>query len=256
MDIQLLQKNQALVIKLDPALFMAAVIYAYAFLALRDPWPDLDIEGIEGNIEIIAAEGLGAAVERDVDLEALQASDQTLLKGALRHDGVICQLFAQGSLIPLRFGTGFVSVETLQQHLQEQAQVYHQALAQLEGRAEYLIKVFAPPDTVVDPAPASTGTAYLLARRQAFQQQQAQVQRRQQALAELKALCPSVWPQRPLDPQAEECWRLALLLDPCQYQEAMAISQAWLADYADWQLDWSMPLPPYHFVDQVLAAES
>ena len=231
---------------------MTSVVYAYAFLATPSPEQKVELEAIEGlqeQIQIISGPTpMAAAVEANIDLDAMKASDTVLLRSALRHDQVICQLFGHTSVIPLRFGTGFVSTDKLQDHLQQQASLYQQTLDSLSGRAEYLLKVFAPPEPDVAPVAAASGTAYLLARRQAYQNQQAYLQTLEQASQSLTDLWPASWPRQALDPHGEECSRITFLLDPEQYQQAVAQAQDWQQEHEGWRLDWGGGLPPYHFV--------
>ncbi|NJK63129.1 MAG: gas vesicle protein GvpW [Synechococcaceae cyanobacterium SM2_3_1] len=199
---------------------------------------------------------IAAAVEPLADVELLQSSDETLLRSALRHDQVICQLFSYLQVLPLRFGTCFVSQEKLQEHLQVHQHNYHQALQQIRGRAEYLLKatVKTPPDPSVAPV-LSTGTAYLLAKKQGYLQQQQRQEILDKELTALQSLWPQEWPRHSVLPQGEERCRLYFLLDVNQYQEAQGHSHSWQAQHPDWTLDWSTALPPYHFVQPTATAD-
>ncbi len=231
---------------------MTATVYAYAFVP--DPAPELQdlleaIEGLYHRIQIIRAGSVSvaAAVEVEVDLDAIQSSDQVLLRAALRHDQVICQLFEHLPVIPLRFGTGFVSLDKLRWHLQEQASTYQKTLTCLAGRAEYLLKVSAPPQPDPDPVSAPSGTAYLMARRQAYQEQQTYLQTLEQTTQQLLELWPADWPRQALTPQDGEQLRMTFLLDPGQYQAALKTSVHWQSDQSGWCLKWGSGVPPYHF---------
>lgn len=232
----------------------ASPLYTYGFL----PQPDPELlqfiqqtEGIQQRLQVVSPVGsrIAAAVEPMQDPKSLQISDEILVRSALRHDQVICRLFSQIPVLPLRFGTCFLSAEKLASHLLARQAEYEQTLAAIEGRAEYCLKGRVQPSPPpADPQPPLSGTAYLLARKQAYLQQQ-QAQARQEAeLAELQQLWPSTWPVQGVAPQPEEALRLYFLLTPAERQQADSISQTWLAQHPNWQLDWSTPLPPYHFV--------
>jgi hypothetical protein len=171
-----------------------------------------------------------------------------LVRSALRHDQVICRLFAQMPVLPLRFGTCFLSAERLGSHLLSRQTEYEQALAAIGGRAEYCLKGRVRPQPQPEPQSSLSGTAYLLARKQAYlQQRQAQEQQEQEQQA-LQQLWPSTWPVQRVDPQPGEALRLYFLLTPAEWEAALQLTQTWLAQHPHWQLDWSAPLPPYHFV--------
>jgi len=228
-------------------------LYTYAFL----PTPDAPLwhfiqqtQGIRGPLQVFSPRGgrIAAAVEPMPDPASLQASDEVLVRSALRHDQVICRLFAQMPLLPLRFGTCFLSAEKLGSHLLAQQAEYEQALAAIGGRAEYCLKGKLSPQPSPDPQPAPSGTAYLLARKQAYLQQRQAQERQEQELAALQQLWPSTWPVQRGDPQPGEVLRLYFLLTPAEREAAAQLAQTWVAAHPRWQLDWSPPLPPYHFV--------
>ncbi|MEN9225639.1 MAG: GvpL/GvpF family gas vesicle protein [Thermostichus sp. HHBFW_bins_43] len=228
-------------------------LYTYAFF----PQPDAELvqfiqatEGIQRSVQVLAPLGsrIAAAVEPMRDPESLQASDEVLVRSALRHDQVICRLFAQLPVLPLRFGTCFLSAEKLGSHLLARQAEYEHTLAAIEGRAEYCLKGVVQSSPQPGPQPSLSGTAYLLARKQAYLQQQQAQEQQEQELAQLQQLWPSNWRVHTADPQAEEALRLYFLLTPAEREEAAQIAQAWLAQHPHWRLHWSTPLPPYHFV--------
>ncbi|MGQ9838187.1 MAG: GvpL/GvpF family gas vesicle protein [Cyanobacteriota bacterium] len=231
----------------------ASPLYTYAFL----PQPDPELlqfiqqtEGMQQSVQVVAPVGsrIAAAVEPMRDPKSLQVSDEVLVRSALRHDQVICRLFAQIPVLPLRFGTCFLSAEKLESHLLARQAQYEQTLAALWGRAEYCLKGRVQPQPQPDPQPSLSGTAYLLARKQAYLQQQQAQARLEEEMAQLQQLWPATWPIQAVAPQSDETLRLYFLLTPAEKQQADCISQAWLAQHPDWRLDWSSPLPPYHFV--------
>jgi hypothetical protein len=87
-----------------------------------------------------------------------------------------------------------------------------------------------------------------LARKQAYLQQQQAQARLEEELTQLQQLWPPTWLIQSVDPQPEEALRLYFLLTPTEWEAAVRLTQTWLAQHPNWQLDWSSPLPPYHFV--------
>ncbi len=228
-------------------------LYTYAFF----PQPDPELlqfiqqtEGIQQSVQVLSPVGsrIAAAVEPMRDPESLQASDEVLVHSALRHDQVICRLFAQIPVLPLRFGTCFLSAEKLGAHLLARQAEYEQTLAAIGGRAEYCLKGRVQPQPQPNVQPSLSGTAYLLARKQAYLQQQQAQARLEEELTQLQQLWPPTWLIQSVDPQPEEALRLYFLLTPSEGETAVRLTQTWLAQHPNWQLDWSSPLPPYHFV--------
>jgi hypothetical protein len=80
-------------------------LYTYAFFP--QPAPELlpfirQTEGIHRSVQVFSPAGsrIAAAVEPMQDPESLQVSDEVLVRSALRHDQVICRLFAQMPVLP------------------------------------------------------------------------------------------------------------------------------------------------------------
>ena len=82
--------------------------------------------GLEQEIQIICVDQIAAIVEYGIDLEALQADDQRLLNAVLSHDRVVCDLFQQFTLLPIRFGTQLASTEKLREYISNEYQTYQE----------------------------------------------------------------------------------------------------------------------------------
>ncbi len=113
--------------------------YIYGFLSTPATVLELPI-GIKDRVLAIAHAGVSALVEPQVSLESLQNDDERLIQAVLSHDRVICEVFRQTTILPLRFGTCFVSKESLVTHLESHAEEYLEKLRQLNGKAEYILK--------------------------------------------------------------------------------------------------------------------
>lgn len=237
---------------------MTAAIYTYAFFPVPSPERLGEVEKIEGlsqSVQTVIPDGsrIAAVVEPLADPQYLESSDEILLRSALRHDQVICQLFAQFQVLPLCFGTCFVSQERLQEHLLAHQSAYEQALAALTGRAEYLLKAYRSTPSASTPSESGqpvSGTAYLLAKKQEYlRQHQAQTQREAEIEA-FKHHWPPSWPQQWVEPQGNESIRLYFLLSSTEFDQAQILTQTWLTTQPHWQVEWSSALPPYHFVNR------
>ncbi len=221
--------------------------YIYAFLKNADRLPTLPT-GIVGSLDIVGVDAIAAVVEYDVPLEAIQQDDQRLVEAVVIHDQVICQVFDQVAVLPLRFGTSFVSCDRLREHLAANQQTYSYQLAQLDGKAEYTLK-FIPRPLPAEATPSDTqGKAYFLAKKQRYQ---AQVDYQQQQQQELQQLAVSIAQTYSKQLQADTqgtTHRLFLLLPQSDAAALYQQCEIWQAQCPTWELTVSQPLPPYHFV--------
>ena len=89
------------------------MIYVYALCPT--PGESLSLpQGIAQPVQLLVAEGLGAIAEPEVDVAQVREDDAQLMEAVLAHDRVLGQLFAQMPLLPLRFGTQFKDLSSLQ----------------------------------------------------------------------------------------------------------------------------------------------
>ena len=113
-------------------------LYAYAFL--KTPIESLVFPvGMANPLLLITGGDLSAVVEPEVCLDTLQNDDERLIQSVLCHDRVICELFQQTTILPLRFGTSFLEAENLLTYLCSHAQEYQEKIEQLEGKGEYFL---------------------------------------------------------------------------------------------------------------------
>ncbi|MBD2104430.1 GvpL/GvpF family gas vesicle protein [Leptolyngbya sp. FACHB-261] len=220
------------------------MVYTFAFLSA--PPPRQKPRGLQDTaIEYIVVGDLAAAVESGISLDALQQSDERLLEAAVRHDQVICHLCQDQTVLPLRFGTVFISESRLREHLSQNQQAYQLRLQELQGAGEYLLK-----GRIEWPEPergSASGRAYLLAKKQQYETQQQRAQQQQQ---ECETLVQTLAQQFSLElgrVQAEELLRLHVLLREEQRQSLKTVLEQWQRDYPHWRLELGGPLPPYHF---------
>jgi hypothetical protein len=183
-----------------------------------------------------------------VSLESLQNDDERLIQAVLSHDRVICELFRQTTILPLRFGTSFVSKESLLTHLESHAEEYLQKLRQLNGKAEYILKFI--PRTLDEPVitPEAGGRQYFLAKKQRYQTQQDfqsdQTAEWDQAVNLITQIYKSAIV---VQPQGEEA-RIYLLVS--RQDEPLLAEQflAWQKMCFRWELQLGEALPPYDFI--------
>ena len=235
------------------------MIYTYAILLAPAP-SDLPL-GITGKpIEYLQGDRLIAVIESDIDVEALNhLPEQALMQAIVQHDRLICELFAERSLLPLRFGTAFVSIDALETYLQEEQEKLLASLSRLNGYAEFLITGAA----IAPKAEVETnlkGKNYLLAKRsQYLQQEQWRLQLQTEVLdyrqwlinslnseADSKTYKPEF---QQVETQGSEDVRVYGLLPRSQVEMLQQVTRSWQEQNSHWQILWSPALPPYHFLN-------
>ena len=232
----------------------------YTFAILLAPAPSELPLGIVGNpIQYLQCDRLIAAIELDVDIEALKLlPEQSLMQAIIQHDRLICELFNQRTLLPLRFGTAFVSIKALETYLQEENERLLASLQRLDGYAEFLItgSAIAPK---AETATNLKGKDYLLAKRsQYLQQEQWRSQLQQEVLDYRQTITDNLnnlntdtyKPEfQHVETQGSEDVRVYALLPRSQVEFLQQALRSWQEQHSHWQIAWSQPLPPYHFLD-------
>jgi hypothetical protein len=244
---------------LSPHSVQSLMLYVFAILAA--PAPAQEITGINKSIAYIQVDNLLAAYEPDIDIEALKRSEQAeLLAVIVQHDRITAELFAQQTLLPLRFGTAFVSEAALRDYLQNSQSRLSDRLNQLSGYGEYLLKGQLE-QAEVKPDTNLKGREYLLAKKQQYEDLQQAQQRQKEQQSQLIELLRSHTSQSNQDqqsdrdylqiatPQEAEDLRVYLLLTQTQAEQLNQTLQQWQVDFPAWQLTLSEPLPPYHFAE-------
>lgn len=225
-------------------------MYTYAFF--KTPTPPLQLsEGIDGDLEVIEIDNLSALVEPELEFEAVQNDDNQLVQAVLAHDRVICDLFWQVTILPLRFGTQFLSRDLLISHLLENRDKYLDKLNQLEGKAEYRLKL-TPIELELPSQPEMNGGLkgrdYFYAKKQQYQAQLDQKDQQQQEFQQILAEIEQVYPDTKVKAGSDGVERLYLLID--KHEEMMLYEHLskWQNQYPHWELGLGEALPPYHFV--------
>jgi hypothetical protein len=221
-------------------------MYTYAFLALSPAPLDLP-SGIAGKLDLFDVEGLAALVEPNLNVEDLQEDDQRLMRAILDHDRILRDIFSQTALLPLQFGTYFRSPENLRDHLTAHATAYREKLTNLQGKAEYTLKLTAIPYPEAAIALDVKGKEYFLAKKRLFEAQQQWQRQQSHELEQLVSLIAQDYDLVQGDP-TEDLERLYLLCDRAQESLLIARLGQWRSQISAWQMTIGESLPPYHFV--------
>lgn len=221
----------------------------HIYALLKTPAEPLDLpSGIAGQVQIFNCDRISAIVEPEISVASLEADSDQLMQAVLAHDRVICQVFRQTSVLPLRFGTYFASTESLQTHLISQNQQYLEKLEQLDGKGEYIIKFtpLLPPD---DPLPSETGgRQYFLAKKQRYQQiqdfQDTQTVEWENAVEFASQTYQSVI----VKPTPEREGKIYLLFNLKDETLLLELYHTFQQNCTHWEVQLGAALPPYHFL--------
>ncbi len=227
-------------------------MYTYAFLKpLKVPF-ELPL-GLVNPLElIISNKEVAALVEPELSLEDLKDNEARLMEAVLSHDRVLCEMFQKTTVLPLRFGTYFLSREKLLEHLESQSDLYLPKLNDFEGKGEYLLKCI-PKDfetsqlLSVGETPEMSGREYFLRKKRAYQRQQEYEEQQKRQWEELRTFFNSHYHTLLGEPQ-DAIERLYLLVSR---QEEFLLGervQEWQLLTPYWELHLSNALPPYHFL--------
>jgi len=221
----------------------------HTYALLETPANPLELpRGIAGKVQIFSCDRLSAIVEPEVSVEALEQEGDRLMQAVLTHDRVICQVFQQTSVLPLRFGTCFSSTESLQNHLKAHCQQYLEKLAKLNGKGEYSLK-FTP---LLPPEPATPsetgGRQYFLAKKQRYQQiqdfQDTQAAEWQKACL----IATQTYPYATVEPTPEREGRIYVLVSRQDNALLLEQYQTLQQTCPHWEVQLTEALPPYHFL--------
>ncbi|MDX2256187.1 MAG: GvpL/GvpF family gas vesicle protein [Pseudanabaenaceae cyanobacterium bins.39] len=227
----------------------------YTFAILMAPCPKVQPLGLMGQpIQYWQCDRLVAVIQPDVDIEALKSlPEESLMQAIIQHDRLVCDLFTEQTLLPLRFGTAFISLDALDMYLRQEGAKLLGDLERLTGYAEFLIKgvAIAPK---VEPQTNLKGKDYLLAKRSLYlQQEEWRSQLQQEISSYLQLIKDNLESGTELhihstEPQGSESWRCYLLLPRSQADYLQNLGKSWLEKHRHWQIEWTEALPPYHFL--------
>jgi len=221
-------------------------LYTYAFLKTPDFVLQLP-QGSTNSLIQIDGHGLSAIVEPGISLESFQDDDEKIVKMAIDHDRVICDIFRQITVLPLRFGTYFTSTENLLTHLESYEQEYLNKLEKINGKTEFILKLI--PRMLEEDSPVlESGRNYFLAKKQHYQQQKNFILA-QASEKEILINFISNINQIPIIIQEKgEEVRIYLLVN---YQNKTLLLEqflTWQETCPRWNLSLGEGIPPYHFI--------
>ncbi|MHC5778984.1 GvpL/GvpF family gas vesicle protein [Nostoc sp.] len=221
--------------------------YTYAFLNTPD-FPLNLPDGNLGKLLLINGKNISAVVEPGISLELSQNNDEQVIKMVLAHDRVICDLSRQLTVLPLRFGTYFISEDTLLNHIESHAQEYQDKLNNIQGKNEYTLKVIPQKVEELPKASGVNGRDYFLAKKQHYEQQKSFLAAQNEEKSHLINLITETYQSSAIVQDNAEEVRLHLLVD--RQNKALLLKQVLSLQEKcpHWNLILGEPLPPYHFI--------
>jgi hypothetical protein len=190
--------------------------YAYAVSRALDDSAVGGLAGLRGaRLDVVRHEGLDAVVS-DVPLpefgeDGLRENLERLpwLEEVARtHDEVVRGIAAQGPTAPLRLATIFHDDDAVRRRIAEWHDALVDVLDRVDGRAEWSVKVIAPPPPAREAAPApepTTGTEFLRRRKEQAsehaEQQESATRVAEDAHHELAQVAEATRLLQPQDPQ-------------------------------------------------------
>ncbi|MHC5765065.1 MAG: GvpL/GvpF family gas vesicle protein [Nostoc sp.] len=221
--------------------------YTYAFFNTPDFPVDLP-SGNLGELFLINGKNISAVVEPGISVESSQNDDEQVIKMVLAHDRIICELSRQMTVLPLRFGTYFLSEDTLLNHIESHAQEYQDKLNNIQGKNEYTLKVIPQKVEELAKASGTNGRDYFLAKKQYYEQQKSFFAAQNQEKSYLINLITETYQSSAIVQDHAEEVRFHLLVD--RQNKALLLEQVLSLQQKcpHWTLILGEPLPPYHFI--------
>jgi hypothetical protein len=221
-------------------------MYTYAFL--KTPATPLELPiGIDRLVQVVSRDELAAVVEPDLILDELK-DDKILMQAVLCHDRVIRELFLQTTILPLRFGTSFLSLQGLLTHLEANRSTYLEKLTQFEGKAEYPLKFIPLPLPEAPVSLEAKGKDYFLAKKQQYQMQLERQRQQQNEFKRMALIVTQAYPQFVTSETQAEVETVYLLAKREEEPQLHQAFREWQNQCPSWQMTLGEALPPYHFM--------
>ena len=242
-----------------PQSHSARLVYLYGFSPAGKAG-QLDVEGVDGSspVESIALDGMvawisrGDAKEFGEELSSRMESLEWLADAGVHHQRAVAAINEQSTILPVRFGTVFLTEKTLAAHAAENAKVLQAGFRRVRDCEEWGVKVFVErqrPERVV----AASGSDYLKQKADALRTQIHSPQA-DEALARFAADIQKVAREigqtgKVSGSQPGLLWQASCLLPRAKRSEWEALMKRWAHEWADGRrIELTGPWPPYSFV--------
>jgi Gas vesicle synthesis protein GvpL/GvpF len=174
-----------------------------------------------------------------------------LANASVRHQQAIARIAEIATVIPARFGTVFVSPESLVAHVREHLQASRTTLAKIADAEEWGVKVFRKPIAKAPAVTASSGSEYLKQKAALRNTQNRaaapEVVRFAKRLSEVAEAAAPIGKLSSAQPALE--WQAAFLVKRQHKAQWDDLLRSYATEWADQrEIECSGPWPPYSFV--------
>jgi len=239
------------------------VLYLYAISQMpKTAAPVIAAEGIDGTAPLEAIrcgsyicwasrvakkEFADTLSDRMQDLEWLATT-------GLRHQRAVAESAANSTSLPARFGTVFLTEESLAQHVKERSAAFKKAFERVADADEWGIKIFAEPKRVSRPTTkAASGSDYLKRKAELLQPRKGQLDKEvQNFVSAMTQLAVAASPGGKASAgQPGLAWHGSFLIRRADRKKLDAALKKYAAAWKDRRrIDCSGPWPPYSFVGE------
>ncbi len=240
------------------------VLYLYAISRLpENAAPKISAEGIDGTASI-EARGCDAflcwisrvgKVEFADELPDHMQDLEWLATAGLRHQRAVAEISSRVPALPARFGTVFLTEDSLAQHIKERKKALQQAFERVADADEWGIKIFAAPKRLTRSStkPAS-GADYLKWKAELLQPRTASKldDEVKEFIATLTKLAAAASPGgKASSGQPGLVWHGSFLIRRSDQKKLQSALKKYAGNWKDVRrIDCSGPWPPYSFVGE------
>ena len=185
----------------------------------------------------------GEALERNME------NLEWLANASVHHQRVVGSIAESADILPARFGTVFLGERSMAVDVAGRKSALLRALQRIEGASEWGVKVFAETRHAAPSTPASSGTDYLLKKREQLQQRAQFVAPPElgKMSAELRKVAVASVPARGKSPQPGLLWQASFLVKRSREKAFHEVLRKFALQLADARIETSGPWPPYSF---------
>ncbi len=239
----------------------ALYLYAISQMPKQNAAP-IASEGVDGYASIEAIRcgeyvGWVSRVSKDEFADRLTENMQDLewlASASLRHQRAVAEIAEQSATLPARFGTVFLSEDSLQQHVKERKRALGKAFERVADADEWGIKLFdiARPKQAAT-VTAASGAEYLKKKAEMLQPRAAKLDQEGQAfVAAVTKLAVAASPGgKASSGQPGLLWHGSFLIRRKDTKKLEALLKKYASQWHDTRrIDCSGPWPPYSFVEE------
>lgn len=240
------------------------VLYLYAISRLPERIaPQIPAEGIDGAapMEALRCDSFLCWVSRVGKTEfADELPDhmqdlEWLATAGLRHQRAVAEISSQITALPARFGTVFLTEDSLAQHIKQRKKALQQSFERVADADEWGIKVFAAPKRLARSSPkAASGADYLKQKAELLQPRTAGKldDEVKEFIATLTKLAAAATPGGKASAgQPGLVWHGSFLIRRSDRKKLESALKKYAGNWKDARrIDCSGPWPPYSFVEE------